>query len=76
MMPLENASRQKHFVLMAYPPGCPLHTHARADQFIEVKTDQACPVEIEQAVVVEGILELTGSDESGIFYRMKAAIPG
>lgn len=76
MMPLENASKQKHFVLMAYPPGCPFHTHAMPNQFIEVKADQAFPVEIEQAVVVEGVLELTGMDESGIFYRMKAATPG
>lgn len=76
MMPLENASRQKHFVLMAYPPGCPFHTHALPNQFIEVKADQAFAVEIEQAIVVEGVLELTGMDESGIFYRMKAAKPG
>lgn len=76
MMPLENASRQKHFVLMAYPPGCPFHTHALPNQFIEVKADQAFAVEIEQAIVVEGVLELTGADESGIFYRMKAAKPG
>ena len=76
MMPLENASRQKHFVLMAYPPGCPFHTHALPNQFIEVKADQAFAVEIEQAIVVEGVLELTGMDESGIFYRMKAARPG
>lgn len=76
MMPLENASKQKHFVLMAYPPGCPFHTHALPNQFIEVKADQAFAVEIEQAIVVEGVLELTGADESGIFYRMKAATPG
>jgi hypothetical protein len=76
MMPLENASKQKHFVLMAYPPGCPFHTHALPNQFIEVKADQAFAVEIEQAIVVEGVLELTGQDESGIFYRMKAARPG
>lgn len=76
MMPLENASKQKHFVLMAYPPGCPFHTHALPNQFIEVKADQAFAVDIEQAIVVEGVLELTGQDESGIFYRMKAARPG
>lgn len=76
MMPLENASRQKHFVLMAYPPGCPFHTHALPNQFIEVKADEAFAVDIEQAIVVEGVLELTGMDESGIFYRMKAAMPG
>lgn len=76
MMPLENATRQKHFVLMAYPPGCPFHTHAMPNQFIEVYADTAFPVEIEQAIIVEGVLELTGMDESGVFYRMKAAKPG
>lgn len=76
MMPLENSSKQKHFVLMAYPPGCPFHTHAMPNQFVEVMADTAFPVEIEQAIVVEGVLELTGMDESGIFYRMKGARPG
>lgn len=76
MMPLENSSKQKHFVLMAYPPGCPFHTHAMPYQFIEVHADTAFPVEIEQATIVEGVLELTGMDESGVFYKMKAAKPG
>lgn len=76
MMPLENSSRQKHFVLMAYPPGCPFHTHAFPNQFIEVMADEAFPVEIEQAIVVEGVLELTGMDESGVFYRLRAGRPG
>ena len=76
MMPLENSSKQKHFVLMAYPPGCPFHTHAMPNQFIEIFADSAFPVEIEQAIIVEGVLELTGMDESGVFYRMKAAKPG
>ncbi len=76
MMPLENASRQRHFVLLAYPPGCPFHLHAGPNQFIEVKADTAFPVEIERAIVVEGVLELTGQDESGIFYRLRGARPG
>ncbi len=76
MMPLENASRQRHFVLMGYPPGCPFHTHAMPNQFIEVKADTAFPVEIEQTIVVEGVLELTGMDESGVFYRLVSATPG
>lgn len=75
MMPLENAARQRHFVLLAYPPGCPFHFHAGPTQFIEVKADTAFPVEIEQAITVEGVLELTGQDESGIFYRLTAARP-
>jgi hypothetical protein len=76
MMPLENASKQKHFVLLAYPPGCPFHTHAMPNQFIEVRADTGFPVEVEQAIVVDGVLELTGEDEGGVFYRMKASRPG
>ncbi len=76
MMPLENSSRQKRFVLMAYPPGCPFHTHAMPNQFIEVIADTGFPVELETATVVEGVLQLTGQDESGIFFRMTGAKPG
>jgi hypothetical protein len=75
MMPLENATKQSHFVLLAYPPGCPFHMHAGPDQFIEVKASTAFPVEIEKAITVEGILELTGDDEGGIFFRMRDSRP-
>jgi len=76
MMPLENSAKQKRFVLLAYPPGCPFHTHAMPNQFIEVIADTAFPVDLEKATVVEGILQLTGQDESGIFFRMTASRPG
>lgn len=75
MMPLENAAKQGHFVLLAYPPGCPFHMHAGPTQFIEVKATTPFPVEVEKAIIVEGTLELTGEDESGIFYRMTNARP-
>lgn len=76
MMPLENSSKQKRFVLLAYPPGCPFHTHAMPNQFIEVIADTAFPVEMESPTVVEGVLQLTGQDESGIFFRMTGSKPG
>jgi hypothetical protein len=75
MMPLENAAKQSHFVLLAYPPGCPFHMHAGPDQFIEVRASKPFPVEVERAIVVEGVLELTGEDESGIFFRLMGAAP-
>jgi hypothetical protein len=76
MMPLENGSRQKHFVLLAYPPGCPFHMHALPNQFIEVYA--ATPVRVDgiNPTVVTGRLELTGQDESGIFYKLRNARPG
>lgn len=76
MMPLENGSKQKYFVLLGYPPGCPFHFHAAPNQFIEVYADKAFTTNETKMIVVSGVLELTGQDESGIFYRMKAARPG
>ncbi len=76
MMPLENGARQKHFVLLGYPPGCPFHLHALPNQFIEVYS--AVPVKVDEMnpTVISGTLELTGHDESGIFYRLRNARPG
>ena len=76
MMPLDTGSKQKHFVLLGYPPGCPFHFHALPNQFIEVYADKPFPTNETRVLVVSGVLELTGQDESGIFYRMKAARPG
>ena len=76
MMPLENGLRQKHFVLLGYPPGCPFHMHALPNQFIEVYA--AVPVRVDEMnpTIITGTLELTGQDESGIFYRLRNARPG
>lgn len=76
MMPLENGARQKHFVLLGYPPGCPFHMHAMPNQFVEVFS--AVPVKVDEMnpTVITGTLELIGQDESGIFYRLRNARPG
>jgi hypothetical protein len=73
MMPLENGPTQRHFVLMAYPPGCPFHFHALPNQFIEVYADTPVRMNPTDPTAVSGVLELTGEDESGIFYRMRQA---
>jgi hypothetical protein len=73
MMPLEPGATQRHFVLMAYPPGCPFHFHALPNQFIEVYADTAVPLNEMDATVVSGVLELTGEDESGVFFRLRQA---
>lgn len=72
----EPGRRQTHFLLMAYPPGCPYHFHAAPNQYIEVKASSAFPRSGDRAIVVTGVLELTGHDESGIFYVLKDARPG
>lgn len=76
MMPLSNGAKQKHFVLLGYPPGCPFHFHAGPNQFIEIYADTAFPTNETKVHIVSGVLELTGYDESGIFYRMRKARPG
>lgn len=75
MMPLENGTKQKRFVLLGYPPGCPFHFHAAPNQFIEVLADTPFPTNETKVHIVSGVLELTGYDESGIFYRLKNARP-
>jgi hypothetical protein len=76
MMPLENAARQSHFVLLAYPPGCPFHMHAMPNQFVEVRASAPVPVQETRPMVLTGTLQLTGQDESGIFYRLVNARVG
>jgi len=76
MMPLENGARQKHFVLLGYPPGCPFHMHAMPNQFIEVYAVVPVRVDEMNPTIITGTLELTGQDESGIFYRLRNARPG
>jgi hypothetical protein len=73
MMPLEAGAKQKRFVLLGYPPGCPFHFHAAPNQFIEVVAETPFPTNETKVFVVSGVLELTGYDESGIFYRLRAA---
>lgn len=70
MMPLENAAKQKRFVLLAYPPGCPFHFHAMPNQFVEILADVPVPLNERDPMVITGTLQLTGQDESGIFYRL------
>ena len=75
MMPLDSSSKQKRFVLLGYPPGCPFHFHAAPNQFIEVFADTPFPTDETKMHVVSGVLELTGYNESGIFYRLRASKP-
>ncbi|MBV7257598.1 DUF3299 domain-containing protein [Pacificimonas sp. WHA3] len=75
MMPLEATSEQSYFVLLGYPPGCPFHFHAAPTQFIEVYANTPFPTDEQKIFIVSGVLELTGQDESGIFYRLRDARP-
>ena len=76
MMPLAAGAKQSRFVLLAYPPGCPFHFHAMPNQFIEVIAATPVPTNETKSLVVTGTLQLTGYDESGIFYRLTGATAG
>lgn len=76
MMPLGAGTSQNRFILLGYPPGCPFHFHAGPMQFIEVIATTPFETDEANAHIVSGVLELTGEDESGIFYRMTASRPG
>jgi hypothetical protein len=69
MMPLQNGRLQTHFVLLAYPPDCPFHLNPNPMQFIEVRTTKPMAFDYE-VKTIEGTLELTGYDESGVFFRI------
>ncbi|MDG5487255.1 DUF3299 domain-containing protein [Sphingomonas sp. BGYR3] len=75
MMPLDAKPKQSRFVLLAYPPGCPFHFHAMPNQFLEVIASTPFPLDEEKVHIVSGTLNLTGQDESGIFYRLTNARP-
>lgn len=76
MMPLTAWRTQKHFVLLGYPPSCPLHFHAAPNQFNEVYADIPFPTGETRVFTVSGVLEMTGYDERGNFYRLQRAGPG
>lgn len=76
MDPLQVGSEQKRFVLLGYPPGCPFHFHAAPMQFIEVMASTPFETDRTNVITVSGVLELTGYDESGVFYRLWDSRPG
>jgi uncharacterized protein len=73
MMPLDSAADQKRWVMLGYPPGCPFHMHALPNQYIEILSPAGVPTNEMKVHTMTGTLELTGDDESGIFYRLTNA---
>jgi len=72
MMPLDTTEKQSRFLLMAYPQTCPYCLSVGSQFFIEVLT--AAPIPYGQdAMLIEGKLELLEQDENGLYYRMRAA---
>jgi hypothetical protein len=73
MMPLTNGATQRHFVLLAYPPDCPFHLNPNPMQFIEVRTKVGVKFDYD-VKTIQGTLQLTGQDESGIFYKISDGV--
>lgn len=73
MMPMDSAKKQKRWVMLGYPPGCPFHFHALPNQYIEILSPAGVPTNEAKIFTMTGTMELTGYDESGIFYRLKNA---
>jgi len=72
MMPLQQAERQSHFLLMAYPISCPFCLSIGPAQIVEIKAREGIAFSYEP-MLVEGTLELLEIDESGLFFRLKDA---
>ena len=73
MMPLDSAKKQTRWVMLGYPPGCPFHFHALPNQYIEILSPAGVLTNETKIFTMTGTMELTGYDESGIFYRLKNA---
>ena len=72
MTPLEAGTKHRHFLLLSVPPTCPFCVPGGAESMIEVRTD--LPIEYtQQAIVIEGRLQVLKDDPSGLYYRMSGA---
>lgn len=72
MTPLEAGTQHRHFLLLSVPPTCPFCVPGGAESMIEVRTDQAIAY-TQQAIVIEGRLQVLKDDPLGFYYRMSGA---
>lgn len=72
MLPLDNAERQKHFVLSASPPSCFFCLPGGPESMVEITADEGLAFTFEP-ILVEGRLEVLEDHELGLFYRVRDA---
>ncbi|MFT4047793.1 MAG: DUF3299 domain-containing protein [Solimonas sp.] len=72
MLPLGISEKQTHFLFSANPPSCFFHPPGGPATAMEVFADGSVPMSYDP-MVLEGRLELSGSDPDFIVYRLKAA---
>jgi hypothetical protein len=74
MIPLAPEARQEEFLLGASPPGCFFHPPGGPTTLVLVESDPRAPVPLtEEALVVEGRLELIRESDYALVYRLVAA---
>jgi hypothetical protein len=72
MMPLDQAKKQKRFLLSAYPPHCSFCLTAGPESLVEVLADQ--PIEFTfEPVVIAGRMAVLENDV--VYYRLTNAVP-
>ena len=72
MLPLENAEKQRHFILSSTPPTCFFCVPGGPESMVEIYTDKSLAFTFDP-ISLEGPLEVLEEDEMGLFYRMKPA---
>lgn len=72
LFPLEGRTEHEHFLLTAWPPGCPFCLPAGPTQMVDVFAAE--PIEFgEGAILIEGRFELLENAASGLYYRLNDA---
>jgi hypothetical protein len=72
MLPLEQGTRQKRFLLSAQPPECAFCMPGTAEQFAEVLA--RVPVKyVTEPIIVSGTFVLVRDDSGGLLYRLTEA---
>jgi len=72
MMPLDQAKKQKRFLLSAYPPHCSFCLTGGAESLVEVLADKAIDFTFEP-IVVSGRMAILDNDV--VYYRLTNAAP-
>ncbi len=72
MMPLDAATRQRHFLLTRSTPSCFYCVPGGPESTVEIVTDEGVEFTFEP-MVLEGRFELLEPNEMGIFYRLAGA---
>ena len=74
MMPLEMGDKQSHFILSATPVDCAFCMPGGPESLVEVKTRKPLAYGMEP-IVLSGKLAVLKDDPSGVFYRLRDAVP-